>query len=149
MKNNTMLIAAIAIASGFLAGSAAHAAGVCELSGGVVKGGLCFLPCENPGEVRVQQADGQLVCVPPGKAPAGGQAAGPATPVPPVAPVAKAGDDCLARGGVRLGAACFLPCQNANETRVQFANGALRCVVIAGSPGDIKAKKVFRGKIPS
>src|SRR4051794_27805830 len=64
MESRTVLIALVTVGFGILAGAPAEAADICELSGGVFKGTLCFLPCDNPGEVRVKQPNGQLTCVP-------------------------------------------------------------------------------------
>ena len=157
MESRTVLIALVTILSGILSDASAEAADVCELSGGVFKGNLCFLPCDNPGEVQVKQPNGQLTCVPadaappdqpaaqatPDKAAAPGQPdqpAAPAQPDQPAAPAKQPTDDCASKGGVRLGDACFLPCPDPGETRVQLADGALKCVVIAPAPAAVDAK---------
>src|SRR5438132_301191 len=108
MENRTLLIVLVTVWGGILAAPSAEAANSCELSGGVLKGELCFLPCDNPGEVRVQQPNGELTCVPPGQPAAAAPPAPPdksAAPAPaaePAAPANKAADDCVGKGGVRL-----------------------------------------------
>jgi hypothetical protein len=170
VESRTAFILLAALWSGVLSGASAKAANVCELSGGVVKGELCFLPCDNPGEVRVQQPNGELTCVPPGQpaaapsapavappapaaappapaaappAPAAAPPVAPVKPGQPAAPAKQASDECTGKGGVRLGEACFLPCPKPNETRVQLADGTLKCVVIVSAPpkADGKPKK--------
>src|SRR5690242_13451634 len=111
MEIRAVLIALATLSGGILSSAPAEAADACALSGGVLKGGLCFLPCDNPGEVRVQEPNGQLACVPPGQAAGATPAPAAVPPAPPdkpaaaakpdqpAAPVKPGEDECIAKGG--------------------------------------------------